>query len=59
MDERKFRTWLGILGIVAVTFVAMTEGFNGRVILTSIVMIAGLGGLEITGIVDTLFGRRK
>lgn len=55
-DGKKIRTWLGIVAVATVSVVAITEGFNGRVMMTSIVSISLLGGAEYSGIVDTIVG---
>lgn len=57
MDHLKARTALGITAVVVVAGVAATEGFNGRVMLAAVLSIASLAGVEVTGIIDTLFGR--
>lgn len=57
MDELKARTVLGMVAVVVVAAVAASEGFNGRVMLTAVLSIASLAGVEVTGIIDSLFGR--
>lgn len=56
MNDKRARTLLGIIAVAAVTIVACTEGFNGRVVMTSVVSISMLAGVEYGQVLDQLFG---
>lgn len=57
LDPVRARTVLGMGAVLTVALVAFTEGYNGRVALAAVLSIASLAGVEVTGLIDSLFGR--